>query len=860
MACMGLSYPTQPKGVRDDPDHSRRIDRADLPRGLSPGARQNLVGIRLSISSIEPTREGKVMVKNYFIVAIRYLMRHKGYTCINLFGLGLGIACCLLMALFVKHEWAYDRFHENEDELFRVVKQRLLPNGEAVAFGSFDALYPPWVVNALKDDIPDVRSASRFMRATGRITVEKNTFRRSVGFVDLDFFQMFTFPFLAGDPATALARPDGMVLTASLARQIFGHADENYSAIIGRSVALQKKPFVVTGVMADVPATSSLQFDLLVLSESAESLAGFRGLATMGYATGYVRYGSLYLQIGKGQVPSMLEKLNRWEEKGRLRDDDFRLLLQPLRDVYSNAEIPNLYEPKGNQTGVYILGGIGWVVLLIACSNFVSLSVAASSGRIREVGLRKVLGASRSQIARQFWSETLLLSVLGLGLGLVLAELFLPAFNGFVQRDLKIPYFDDGAFSLLLVGILVFVGLVAGGYPAVMLSRFQPASIMQGGGKLGGQNRLTRLLIVLQYAASVVLLVCTGIIVLQQNYMKNKDLGYNEEQILIIGGPGGNRELIQRYKREILRDPRIVGVAISDRTFTNGWSSWRCHLSDGSTVETRILKVDADYLSTLEIALLEGRNFSQDRARDRDQAVLINETLAKRLGTQGAVGQILNIEGGSLKDPVIIGIVGDFHTDALYKPIQPVVLLMHQLNTQVAFFVRIRSDQLSETLAMLEETWKAIMPSRRFQLSFLDRNLHRQYEREDRWREIVSYSALFAIFISCLGLFGLASLAVVQRTKEIGVRKVLGASESYLVWLLSKDFAKLLLLANAIAWPMAYWIMDEWLTTTFAYHMDLGIGVFVLVGALTYSIAQLTILGHILKVIRQSPIRALRYE
>ena len=224
------------------------------------------------------------------------------------------------------------------------------------------------------------------------------------------------------------------------------------------------------------------------------------------------------------------------------------------------------------------------------------------------------------------------------------------------------------------------------------------------------------------------------------------------------------------------------------------------------------------------------------------------------------MGQILNIEGGSLKDPVIIGIVRDFHTDALYKPIQPVVLLMSQFNNRPAFFVRMRADHLSKTLDMLKDTWKAVIPSSRFQFSFLDRNLHRQYEREERWREIVSYSALFAIVISCLGLFGLASLAVVQRTKEVGIRKALGASEGNLVWLLSKDFAKLLLLANAIAWPAAYWIMDEWLTTTFAYHMDLGIGVFLVVGALTYGIAQLTILGHILKVIRQNPVRALRYE
>lgn len=796
------------------------------------------------------------MVKNYFIVGIRYLMRHRLYTFINLFGLGLGIACCLMMALFVKREWSVDSFHKNKGELFRVVKQRLLPNGEAVAFGLFDTLYPPWVANALKDDIPDVRYASRFMKATGQITVEKNTFWRSVGFVDPDFLEMFTFPFLAGDPTTAFVRPDGVVLAESLARQIFGHVSENYSTLIGQAVVLQKKPFVVTGVMADVPATSSLQFELLVLAESAESLTGFSGFATKGYARiGNVRYGSLYVQID--ERPGVLEKFNHWEEKGRLRDDDFRLLLQPLKDVYSNTEIPNKYESQGSQTGVYILWGIGWIVLLIACSNFVSLSVAASSGRIREVGLRKVLGASQGQIARQFWSETLLLSVLGLCLGLVLAELFLPAFNSFVQRDLQIPYFDDGAFLFLL--ILFVVGLVAGGYPAVMLSRFQPASVLQRGGTFGGQNRFTRLLLVLQYTASMVLLICTGIIVQQQEYLKNKNLGYNEEQILIIGGPG-NRELTQRYKQEILRDPRIAGVAISDRTFTNGWTTWSCHLSDGSSVDARILRVDTDYLSTLEISLLEGRNFSEDRAQDRDQAVLINETLATRLGTEGKVGQILNVESGGLKEPVIIGIVRDFHIDALYKPIQPVVLVMHPLNWHASFFVRMRSDHLSETMAMLKDTWKAVVPSRRFQFSFLDRNLHRQYEREERWREIVSYSALFSIIISCLGLFGLASLAVVQRTKEVGIRKVLGASEGNLVWLLSKDFAKLLLLANAIAWPAAYWIMDEWLTTTFAYHMDLGIGVFVLVGALTYGIAQLTIFGHILKVIRQNPVRALRYE
>ncbi len=802
----------------------------------------------------------KVMFRNYFVVAIRYLMRHKLYTFINLFGLGLGLACCLMMALFVKHEWAYDRFHEKEGELFRVLKLRFLPNGEADAFGLFDTLYPPWVVNALKDEIPGVVHASRFMKGWGQIQVGKKKFGREIGFVNPDFFKMFTFPFLVGDPATALARPDGMVLTESLAQQILGDGNKHYSRIMGQSVMIRRKPFVVTGVIADVPITSSLQFKLLISDESNESLSGLSGFSTMGNTlTGHVRYGSLYVQSRASQLSNLLEHLNRWEGKDRLQEGNFRLVLQPLGDVYWNAEIPNKYESKGNLTGVYIIWGIAWIVLLVACSNFVSLSVAMSSGRIMEVGLRKVLGANQGQIMRQFWSEALLLSFFGLLFGVAFAELLLPVFNGFVQRNLQIAYLEDGTF--LLLSILFFLGLVAGSYPAVVLSRFQPASVMREGSKIGGQNRLTRTLIVLQYTASIVLSIGTGIIVQQQDYIRNKDLGYNKEQILIIDGLGRNWEMIQRYKREILRDPRIASVTISDRTFTNGWSSRGCLLPDGPTFETRIIGVDADYLSTLEISLLKGRNFSEDRPQDRDQAVLINEVLAKRLETHGiSVGQILNIKGANLTDPVIIGVVRNFHMDALYESIQPVVLQMRQFNNPPAFLVRIYPNKISETIAMLKETWQAVVPDVRFRFSFLDENLHRQYEKEERWRQIVSYSALFSIIISCLGLFGLASLTVARRTKEIGIRKVLGASEGTLVWLLSKDFAKLLLVANVIAWPVAYWLMDEWLSTSFVYRIDLGMGIFIFVGVLTYVVAQVTILGHILKVIRRNPVDALRYE
>ena len=792
------------------------------------------------------------MIKNYFVVAIRNLMRKKLYTFINVFGLGLGLACCILMALFVKHEWSRDQFHENHDQLFRLVAQRLQPDGKAIPFNIWDTVYPLLVVNELKNEIPSVEQACAFMRDTRRkITREKKSFRSAMGFVSGDFFAMFTFPFLSGNPTTALAQPDGIVITETTARMFFGDV-QDYSALIGQSLSIKNKLFIVTGVMADVPTTSSLQFDALVSIKAEKDF----GLAR--------RYNDasawIFVQIEETNASPILDDLNHWTKKEKLREEifdnkPFNFILQPLTDVYWNTDIPNHYGPQGNPTGVYILWGLAWLVLLIACSNFITLSVAESSGRAKEVGLRKVVGAKRGQIIQQFWSEALVLSFLGLLVGTALAEILLPVFNGFVHQKLTLAYFGDWWVLLLLLGI---VGLIAGSYPALVLSRFQPVLAIKGEVRLGGRNFLTRTLIILQYAASIALIIGTGVMLQQQDYVRNKNLGFNKERVAIMQT---NWRTAKSYKQAIVNDSRIAGVTITDRTLIDGYSSTRFKFPDGSMVTVKVIGVDVDYLSTLEIPLLAGRNFSEDHPSDLTKAVLINETLAKKLGVENPVGKTLAgfRRDGGFRDPVVIGLVRDFHIMSLHNQIEPLALLMEKYNYGPFLLIRMRPGQIFETIEMLKSTWEKVAPNMPFELSFLDESLNQQYANEVYWFRVLSHSALVAVLLSCLGLFGLASLAVARRTKEIGIRKVLGASVHHVMWLFSRDFIKLLLVANIIAYPVAYWMMNQWLTN-FAYRIELGIGVFGSAGILTLLVALLTVNFQTLKAARRNPVDALRDE
>lgn len=472
-----------------------------------------------------------------------------------------------------------------------------------------------------------------------------------------------------------------------------------------------------------------------------------------------------------------------------------------------------------------------------------------------------MVGANRIQIIQQFWSEALVLSFLGLLVGTALAEILLPVFNGFVHQKLTLAYFDDGWVLLLLLGV---VGLIASSYPALVLSRFQPVLAMKGEARPGGRNLLTRTLIILQYAASIALLIGTGVMLQQQDYVRNKNLGFNKEQVAIIRA---NRQTAKPYKEAIVNDSRIAGVTITDRPpSVMGYSTYPYKLPDGRNIIFRVIGVDVDYLSTLEISLVKGRDFSKDHPADMTKAILVNETLAKQLGFENPVGETLTGFGWNagysregVEDPIIIGVVRDFHIESLHRSIEPVALVMEKYRTYPSLLIRMRSGQMLETIDMLKSTWKKVEPAQRFELSFLDESLNQQYANEVYWFRVLSHSALVAVLLSCLGLFGLASLAVARRTKEIGIRKVLGASVHHVMWLFSRDFIKLLLIANIIAYPVAYWMMNQWLTN-FAYRIELGIGVFGIAGILTLLVALLTVNFQTLKAARRNPVDALRDE
>ncbi len=807
------------------------------------------------------------MFKNYITVALRNLLRQKRYALINIFGLALGIACCLLIFLLVQEEWSYDRYHTQKDQIYRVVVREHRTDGEI----KFSVLQPFELAQAFEQSMPGVVRASGYMRAQGNVTYGEKTSWRTFGLIDPAYLHMFTIPILTGDIHTALNDPNAIIISQATANRYFDDIAPNYSNLLGRTLTFQgtNKPqdFVISAVMENVPRTSSMRVDLLVNNENYQN---FHRSDDWGGHT------SIYVELTQNQTATNITKalptftkeharqrIQEFREEGRIIDTDesYQLHLQPLTDVYQNTRIRNTYEARGNIQHVYILATIAFVILTLACINFTTLSIGRSTSRALEVGMRKVLGAYRSQLMKQFWGEAILMTFLALIMGLAFSELFLPQFNTLAQKQLTLSFANGNVWTGLLL-ILTCVGIIAGAYPAFILSRIHPIQSLNGHTTLGGRNRLTRTLIIIQYALSIGLITSTGIMYQQLDYMHSKNLGFDTEQVVLVEVPGGNAsDVADRYKAALQGASGIIGITTSDRTFTSGSSATGYRDKNGKLHFIRQLHIDNDYLTTLKIPLIQGRDYDPSRSSDEKQSILVNETLVKTLAFENPIGQVFTGWGGdAFNTPTIIGVVKDFHFDRLHTEIQPLVLYTHPTgNERRAVFIRIRPEQSAKTLAHLEDVWNTIAPDRRYRMKFLDDNLNRQYQNEERWSQIMGYGTLFAILISCLGLLGLASLSVSRRTKEIGIRKVLGANVPSLINLISKDFVKLLLIANILGWPIAYYAMDKWLTN-FAYHIELGIGVFVLSGALALGVALLTVGTQTFKAARANPIDALRYE
>ncbi len=812
------------------------------------------------------------MLKNYLTVALRNVRRQKGYAAINIVGLALGMACCLLIFTLVRHEWSFDTMHEKGERIYRVLIQETRPDGDL----DYRVLMPPSIAPETATMFPTIEAMSRFVVGQRDVRKEDQVFQERLAMVDSTFLDLFSFPLLAGDRATALDDPQAVVLTEPVARAYFGVADQT---ALGKSITVERGTerydFTVTGVLAPLPVTSSLQFDMLMSFHQYEALP--IGSNDWGGRT------SLYVLLAEGQQPAALEaalvpftatlfaeRIDGRRAAGFLADgpEAFQLTLQPLLDLHHDPERSVTYEtPPSNPRYAYILLGIAVMVLTIACINFITLALGRSTTRAREVGVRKSLGANRGQLMRQFWGEALLLSVLALPLGVVLAALALPTFNLMTGQDFGFAHLAHPAMLWLLAGLIAFVALVGGSYPALVLSRFQAASVLKGDLSTRGRRPFTSALVVAQYVVSIGLIVCTLVMYRQLDYLLTKDLGFDAEQVVAVAMPRltdtQKQQLVDVVRQDVVGQQGVVAAAPTSYSFTRGYDTYGWTAADGTPFTVHNIAGGYGYLDLLGMELVAGRNFSPDFPSDSTQSVLVNEAFVETYGIAEPIGHVLTgLEDSFFAgNPTIIGVVKDFNFETLRDPVAPAMLNMHPdyyggLN---ALLVRVQPDDVPTSLAHLEATWTALFPDRPFTYSFLREDLADQYQDERRWRTILTDSALLAILIACMGLFGLATLTVAKRRKEIGVRKVLGASVGSVVALLSTEFVRLVVIAFVLAAPLAYLAMHRWLED-FAYRIDIGPLSFLIAGILAIAVALVTVGAHAYRAARANPVKSLRYE
>ena len=787
-------------------------------------------------------------------IAFRNLAKQKFYSGINILGLTLGIACCLLIFLFVQHELSYDTFHAKANQIFRV---------QRVDYGTFGKI--PYVSGpygpALAADFPDdVKATVRVMKANGLLAYGDKSFNEyNLVYADSNFFQVFTFPLVQGNATTALASPNTLVLSKSLAKKYFGSENP-----VGKLMTMDKTDtYQVTGVMADVPSNSHLKFDLITSIQPVSRQEGFNVWRNNSMFTYVLLANPNRVKNLEAKFPAFMDKY--LGEAYKTWGGKMGLALEPLTDIYLNSGSNMDNAEHGSRSNVYIFSAIAVFILVIACINFMNLASARSVGRAKEVGVRKVLGAYKKNLITQFLSESTLLTFISVLLAVLLIILVLPYFNALAEKSLAVP-FTNPLLYVFLVGIALVVGLLAGSYPAFFLSSFQPVKVLKGHLSASAGNPVLRqALVVFQFSISIFLIVGTMVIFRQMAFMQNKNLGFNKDQVITI--PLDNSEIYSRRQTFINQVKQLSGVKnVSVMSGEPGGfhDRYTFDIADkpGETWNFRTVFTDVDYVPAFAMKLAAGRNFSKSFPTDSTAAIMLNETAVKNLGwsPQEAIGKEIMDKG--LPDSIkyqrkVVGVVKDYHFSSLRETIAPLAILMRNDHRVIA--VRLASGNPKPILTAIEKVYAATAPQYPFAYSFLDEEFASQYKTEQKQGQVLTIFSVLAIFIACLGLFGLASYTTEQRRKEIGIRKILGASVSGIVTLLSTDFLKLVVLANVVAWPLAWWAMHHWLQN-FSYRVDIGLIIFITAGVIALLIAILTIGFQAIKVAVANPVNALRDE
>ena len=819
-------------------------------------------------------RNTSIMLKNYFTIAYRNLRKHSFYTFINILGLAVGIASCLIIVSYVRHEVSYDQYHENIERIYRVDAEiKFGPNHIILAVS------PAPMADALRNDYPEVEVAGRFWNDGSMLVkrTDQNIKEDKVIYADSSIFRIFTIPFIQGDSKTALRDPNTMVISQRTAEKYF--PNEN---AIGQTLTIENKhSYKVTGVYENFPINSHLQFDFMLALMGIDYNRDTNWLSNNFPTYIKLREGTEAAQL-QAKFPKMVDKyagpqarmalgndftMEKFRSSGNLMDWS----LMPITDIHLHSDKVGELGANSDITYVYLFSAIALFILLIACINFMNLSTARSSNRAKEVGVRKVMGSLRGHLVRQFLTESILLSLFSFMIALSIAWLALPYFNELAGRQLVLP-FGEGNFWLQLVAAAIVVGTLAGLYPSFFLSAFKPADVLKGNLALGMKSGLIRSsLVVFQFAISIGLIIGTIAVNQQLNFIQHKKIGFKKDQVIVIKDAYAMGDQLQSFKTEALRDSRIQSGTISgflpvtgtNRSDNTYWPEG-VQPTEENMVSIQCWQVDHDYVKTLGMSMSSGRSFSPDYPSDSN-AVILNERALALFGIKDKpIGKVISTWGGDItegrktpKNFTVIGVVEDFHFESLRQSISPLALFLSKSRGLISF--RFEAANTQEVIQGLQSTWEKMAPGMPFNYSFLDQDFEHMYAAEQRLGGIFMVFAGLAIVIACLGLFALTAFTAEQRTKEIGIRKVMGASVTSIIFLLSKEFGKLIIIAFALATPLAWYGISSWLDS-YTYRTEIGVLIYLIAGIASFMIAWFTMGFQSFKAANADPVRSLRSE
>jgi putative ABC transport system permease protein len=805
------------------------------------------------------------MLKNYIKIALRNLVRHKGYSFINIFGLATGIVCCLLILVYVKDELSYDKYHDKADRIFRIVNAGVIRGNQI----EMPLVSGPWGP-AMVEEIPEVLKAVRIKPPDSRWVIaheEKKYPEKGLYFVDPSFFGVFDVEMVVGDPDKALDAPYSMVITEEMAEKYFGEEDPIGKIIVGDNWMNLN----ITGIMKKHPPSTHMDYDFLVNFETLNK--------AIEPVNKQLLYGDLsrqwqnfriytYLLLDANADPDSVEtKMQALLEERlgkmlRTFGVELNPYLQKLTDIHLKSNLEGELGPTGDESYIYIFSAVAVFILLIACINFMNLSTARSENRAKEVGIRKVVGADRTQLIKQFLGESITFAFFASIVAGIAVIFLLNPFNIIAEKNIAVSSLINVQTVFLLIGLIISVGALSGSYPAFLLSAFRPAEVLSGKKHKGASGGLLRkVLVVVQFAISVFLIIGLSVIYSQMGYIKNRPLGYDKRNIMAIPlSDPAPRSTYESYKTALLSNSQITSVSAAS-TIPGGLFGIALLRPAGRPADENLtlqfMIVDYDFIDTFGIQLHEGRDFSKEFTTDANRVLLLNEEAVKQFGFDSGIDK--RLAGGGPDDLPVVGVLKDYYFKSLHQNIEPFAML---LGTEQGFnwvYIKATEENMSRVMQFAEQEWRRINPGHPFEYTFVDRNNDMMYQSEIKLSRLFSIFTAIAIYIACLGLFGLASFTVVQRTKEIGMRKVLGATVGGIIVILSKEYVKWVVIANVFAWPLAYYFMRRWLEE-FAYHTNPNVFVFIASGLLALIIALLTVSVQTFKAATANPVDSLRYE